>query len=112
MNYRVFFVGTVLSILFLFLELPLLAVISFGAGVFGLVYTFAKWKKKKVWEEVKNAEPTHPKEKFESYTKGFSKQSADFLIPPEGTEYNHKGALHKTPQLSKNFFTELKELFK
>jgi len=112
MNYRVFFVGLIITIIFLVLGLAELAVIIFAASLIGLVYNFAKWKGKKTWEEVKKAEGSVPDVKLDAYIKGTSKQAADFLIPPEGTEYNYKGAIHKTPQLSKNFFSELKELFK
>lgn len=84
MNYRILFVGTMLTILFLFIQLPEIALVVFVATLFGTVYTFAKWKKKKVWEEIKTAEATHPKDKIESYVKGASKQTADFLIPKKG----------------------------
>ncbi len=111
MDYRVFFVGIVLTILFLYLGLAELAFVIFSAALVGLVYSFAKWKSKKTWEEVKKAEGSTPEVKLETYLKGASKQGADFIIPPENTEYNYKGAIHKTPQMAKNFFSELKELF-
>ena len=112
MNYRIFFVGLVITIVFLFVGLADLAFVIFAVSLIGLVYDFAKWKTKKTWEEVKKAEGSVPDVKLDTYIKGASKQAADFLIPPENTEYNYKGAIHKTPQLAKNFFTELKELFK
>ncbi|MGI6589460.1 MAG: hypothetical protein ACOX1V_02230 [Candidatus Iainarchaeum sp.] len=112
MNYRVLFVGTMLTLLFLFIQLPELALVVFVATLFGTVYTYAKWKKKKVWEEVKKADATHPSGKMESYAKIASKQTAEFVFPEENKQYDYKGVLHKTPQLAKNFFTELKELFK
>ena len=112
MNYRVFFVGLIITLLFLYVGLAELAFVIFAASLVGLTYKFSKYKYKKTWEEVKKAEGSVPDAKFDAYIKGASKQAADFLIPPENTEYNYKGAIHKTPQLSKNFFTELKELFK
>lgn len=111
MNYRVFFVGLLITLVFLVVGLAELAFVMFVASIIGLVYSFAKWKTKKTWEEVKKAEGSSPEVKMEGYVKGVSKQAADFLAPPENTQYNYKGALHKTPQLAKNFFTELKELF-
>jgi flagellar biosynthesis component FlhA len=110
MNYRVFFVGIIITILFLIVGLEELAFIMFCASLIGLVYSFTKWKAKKTWEEVKKAEGSSPESKLEGYVKSASKQSAEFLVPPEGTEYNYKGAIHKTPQIAKNVFTELKEL--
>lgn len=112
MNYKVFFVGLIITFLFLYVGLAELAFVIFATSLIGLTYDFAKYKSKKTWEEVKKAEGSVPDVKLDTYIKGASKQAADFLIPPENTEYNYKGAIHKTPQLAKNFFSELKELFK
>ena len=101
-----------LTLLFLTLGLAELAFVIFAASLVGLTYSFSKWKSKKTWEEVKKAEGSVPDAKFDSYIKGASKQAADFLIPPQNSEYDYKGAIHKTPKMAKNFFTELKELFK
>lgn len=111
MDYRAFFVGLIITILFLYLQLSELAFIIFSVSVVVLVYNYVEAKSRKAWDQVKKAEGSSPEAKIEAYAKGVSKQTADFLAPPENTEYNYKGAIHKTPQLAKNAFTELKELF-
>jgi hypothetical protein len=81
----------------------LLAVIFF-------FYEPTKKYSKIVWDEMKKAEPSAPDAKFDAYTKGFSKTLAENIVKTDETEINAKGALHKTPQMAKNFFTELKEI--
>ncbi len=110
MDYRTFFIGLIITILFLFVGLSALAFIIFVVSFIVLVYNYVEAKSRKAWDQAKKAEGSSPEAKLETYVKGASKQTADFLAPPENTEYNYKGALHKTPQLAKNFFTELKEL--
>jgi len=66
---------------------------------------------KGAWEDMKKAEGTSPEAKIETYAKGFSKQFADGLVQAPETKYSVKGISHKTPNMAKNFFTELKDLF-
>jgi hypothetical protein len=75
-----------------------------------LLYTPAKKQTKVAWEDFKKIDGSYPDVKLESYAKGFSKQAAEYLVQAPDTEYNYKGALHKSPQIAKNFFTELKEI--
>lgn len=112
MDYRAFFVGIILTLLFLLIGLFDLAFVIFAVSFIVLIYNYMESKAKKAWDQVKKADASSPEAKLEAYTKNASKQAAEFLIPAEGTEYNYKGAIHKTPQLAKNFFAELKDLFK
>jgi len=75
-----------------------------------LLYTPVKKQTDVAWSDFKKIEGSYPDVKLEAYAKGFSKQAAEYLVQTPDTEYNYKAAMHKTPQLAKNFFTELKEI--
>ena len=110
MNFYSFITALIIALLFLYFKVEWLGFVFFVIAIIVLLYNPAKKQTKQAWEDLKKAETTHPEAKYDSYVKGFSKQLAEGVIPPMETEYNTKGAIHKTPQLAKNFFSELKDL--
>jgi hypothetical protein len=86
--------------------------LSFILGVIVLLYSPLNETVKTAWEEMKKADAPHPKDKFEGYIKGASKHAAEGLVQTPNTGYNPEVFIHKSDKIAKNFFTELKELFK
>jgi hypothetical protein len=110
MNFYLCIVSFMLAMLFLSVKLEWLGFVFLALTVITLLYTPVKKQANVAWEDVKKIDAPFPDAKMDAYVKGASKQAAEFLVQSPATEYNYKGAMHKTPQLAKNFFTELKEL--
>ena len=103
-------------IFFTFIFHPLghqwLSWISFLLGVIILMYSPLGDTAKTAFEEMKKADAPHPKDKIESYAKGFSKTAAEAMVQTPNTGYDPSVFIHKSDKIAKNFFTELKDLFK
>jgi hypothetical protein len=99
-----------LAMLFLSVKIEWLGFVFIIFTIITLLYNPVKKQTDVAWEDFKKIEAPYPDVKMDAYVKGVSKQAAEYLIQAPHTEYNYKGALHKTPQLAKNFFTELKEI--
>ena len=114
MNFPAFFTSLVLGIMLIFLEIDWLGYAFIGLAIVFWVYDLAKKYSKEMWEDLKKTDQVTPEAKFEAYAKGASKQAAERIVKTKDTEYNYrKGAvLPKTANMAKNFFAELKELFK
>jgi hypothetical protein len=98
--------------MFLFAQLEWLGFVFLIITVITFIYDPMKKRSKLAWEDMKKTDAFVPDAKLDSYVKGASKQFAEGLIGTPHTEYNFRKAADKTPQLAKNFFTELKEIFK
>ncbi len=112
MNYYLCLTSFIVAMLFLFAKLEWLGFVFLIITVITFIYTPVKNKSKLAWEDMKKTDASYPQAKFDSYVKGASKQFAEGLIGTPHTEYNFRKAVDKTPQISKNFFAELKEIFK
>jgi hypothetical protein len=112
MNFPAFLVTLVIALITLYFGLEWLGLVFIALAVIILIYEPGKKTLKKTIDDAKKQDAFFPEAKANEYVKGFSKQTADFLIHDPYTEYNYKHSLHKTPQMAKNFFAELKELFK
>ncbi len=110
MNFYLCIVSFMLAMLFMSVQIEWLGFVFLAIAFITLLYTPGKKHAKVAWEDMKKTEGSFPDVKLETYAKGFSKQAAEYLIQTPDTEYNYKAALHKTPQMAKNFFTELKEI--
>ena len=111
MNFYLCITSFILAMFFLSMKLEWLGFVFLAIAFITLIYTPGKRHADIAWEEFKKADGTFPDAKMETYVKGFSKHSAEYLMQTPDTQYNYKAAMHKTPQMAKNFFTELKELF-
>jgi len=112
MNFSAFIISVIIAIILLNFGMDWLGLVFVALAVILLIYSPAKKTLNKTIEDAKKQDAFFPEAKANDYVRGVSKQAADFLIHEPYTEYNYKGAVHKTPQLAKNFFSELKELFK
>jgi hypothetical protein len=114
MNFYACLVIFAIAIIFLYFQLEWLGFVFLLMALMAFLYNPIKKHADKAWEEANKAEANYPAGKLEAYSKGFSKQAAEYLIQTPDTEYNfRKGTvLHKTHTGAKNFFSELKELFK
>jgi hypothetical protein len=96
----------------MYIKLEWLGFVFIVLAIVLVLFGPTKRKAEQAKEHANKVEAFYPDTKFDSYVKGFSKQTAEFLFPAPHSEINARGAIHKTPQMAKNFFTELKELFK
>jgi hypothetical protein len=99
-----------LAMLFLSVNIEWLGFVFIVITVITLLYTPVKKQTNVAWEDFKKIDAPYPDVKMDSYLKGATKHALELAMQTPDTEYNYKGAIHKTPQIAKNFFTELKEL--
>ena len=100
--------------IFLYFQLEWLGFVFLLMTLIAFLYDPLKKQADKAWEEAGKTDTFYPAGKLESYARGFSKQASEYLMQTPDTEYNfRKGTvIHKTQSGAKNFFSELKELFK
>jgi hypothetical protein len=110
MNFSAFIISLVMGIIFIYLEVEWMGLAFIALSVIFFIYDPLKSKSKQAWEEMAKAETTSPDAKMDAYVKGFSKTLAENVVKTEETQVNIHGVVHKTPQMAKNFFSELKEL--
>ncbi|MFA6269049.1 MAG: hypothetical protein WC652_04500 [archaeon] len=110
MNFPAFSLSLFIGLAFLYLEVEWMGLLFIVISVLFFFYDPTKKYSKIAWEEMKKSDTFSPDAKIDAYTKGISKTIAENIVKTDETEVNVKGALHKTPQMAKNFFAELKEV--
>ncbi len=111
MNSGAFIILLVLGMLMLYVKLSWVGVIFFLLAFIVLIYNPSKKNAKKAWEEVKSAKGESVEKEFEGYFKNAGKLTAEAMTRKEGTQYRITDPAKFSPA-SKNFFSELKNLFK
>ena len=110
MNFYLCIISFMIAMLFFSVKLEWLGFVFLAIAFITLIYTPVKKQYDVAWDDLKKIDGAYPEAKMDAYVKGFSKQATEHLYPTRDTQINYKGAIHKTPQLAKNFFTELKEI--
>ena len=112
MNYYAFIAFLLLGFMFIYAGIDWLGFILLALALVTLIYNPAKETADKAWKELDKAQGSVPEEKFSEYTVLAAKKVGEFATKTPHTMYNKNAVVHKTPQMSKNFFSELKGLFK
>jgi len=111
-NYYAFIAFFVVALFMLYLRFEWLGLIFFILAVIVLFYDPLKDKSKDAWEEMKKAEGSSPENKFGDYVKTTTKIFAQEINASKKSTINTKDYPKKLHSSSKNFFSELKDLFK
>ena len=112
MNYYSFLAFLVVGFFLLYTGIDWLGLLFLALAVVVLLYNPAKSTLNKAWKEADKADGSNPSAKFMDYSAGAAKMAADNVYSKKGTIYNSKEWLHKSPAMSKNFFSELEKIFK
>lgn len=112
MNYYSFIAFLVLGFFFIYSGIDWLGLLFLALALMVILYNPAKDTLDKAWKEVDKADGSNPSAKFVEYSAGAAKAAADNVYSKKGTIYNSREWLHKSPSMSKNFFSELEKIFK
>lgn len=123
MNYYPFLALLILGFFFLSAGVESLGFILLVLALLVLFYALLKSPAKNAWKEIDATKGSYPEGKFTKYTELTAKKFAEYADEafsdgrPYGksdnmTKYNAEGVVQKIHPASKNFFAELKDLFK
>ncbi|MDD3084135.1 MAG: hypothetical protein PHP82_03870 [Candidatus ainarchaeum sp.] len=101
----------IVTIIFFYTRLPFLGLTTILIALILLVYKPTKKYSKKVWKEVDNAKPKDITPIMKEYVDNTAKITAEAITRKEGTQYQIT-SVHQFQKGTKNFFSELKKLFK
>jgi len=111
MNYYSFLAFLVIGLLFIYTGIDWLGLLFLALAVVVLLYNPAKNTLNTTWKEVSKAEGSNPSAKFMEYAEGATKLTAN-LITDGKPGVKSSEWLHKSPNMAKNFFSELDKIFK
>jgi hypothetical protein len=98
-----------LTIFFYSVEAKILGPIFLIFTIILLLSPLTEWIKSGK-KEADKIDAYYPEDKLKEYTKTVSKKTAEMM--DSKTVVNYKGILHKTPNMAKNFMTEIEKIFK
>ncbi len=81
-------------------------------GIVTAFYDPLKRGTKNTWKELDKVEGSYPEGKIQAYTQNAAKIITEHATQKNDEGYNVREYISKTPKASKNFFSELKDLFK
>jgi hypothetical protein len=111
-NYYATLVFFLIGILFFYVQLGWLGIIFILLGILVALYDPLSKGTKNAWNELDKAPSSYPEGKLEEYTKVFAKKGIEAITPKKHEKLKTEGIIQKTGPASKNFFSELKALFK
>ena len=112
MNFYAFIISLVLALFLFYLGIEWLGLLFLIIAVIVLIYNPAKEAADKTWEEVDKAQGSSPEEAFGKYIGFATKKTSEWVMTKPNTKYNLNDVIPKSSPASKNFFSELKALFK
>ena len=112
MNYYATIALFLLAIFFIYASVEWLGTIFLLIGIISLFAGHGKKVAKSAWKEIDKASGSAPVDKFKSYAELTGKKSAELLTPKKDQKMNVDNFIHKIPDASKSFFSEIKSLFK
>ena len=112
MNYYSIITFLLIGLLLFYVKLGWLGIIFIALAIISGFYNTTKTQTKSAWKEIKEAKGSYPEGKLKEYTENAIKLGTTEVTRGDETSYNYREIVSKAPKASKNFFSELKDLFK
>ena len=112
MNYYAALAFILIGIFLFYVRIGWLGLIFIVLGIITIAYDSLKKGTKNTWVELDKASGSSPEGKIKDYAENAIKITTAHIAQKNNEGYNAREFVSKAPKASKNFFSELKDLFK
>lgn len=94
------------------IDIPTMILLFLCLLVISFIFDHFTETLKSGFKESEKIDGYYPEDKLKEYYTNASKKTAEYIAPDHKSDIDYKNTLHKSPNMAKNFLSELDKIFK